>query len=70
MSDRTDRLELMVNGCELCGENPTFVNSKGIRGEVCQECYENTCIKCGDEIYITCPSCGQGGGDIEDYENN
>ncbi len=58
------------NICPLCGENEVFVNSKGITGNQCQLCYENTCMKCGDEIdgRALCRECGRGGQDIEDYE--
>jgi hypothetical protein len=59
MSDRTDQLELLVNGCEACGENPKFINNKGKQSDMCEECLMNTCPKCGDEMgRFGCAECG------------
>ncbi len=41
--------------CESCGERCGALYGSP---EMCADCYEGTCPKCGEEIYMRCPECG------------
>lgn len=59
MSDRTDNLELLVNPCEYCGENPKYLKKDGTYAKMCEDCFMDTCPKCGDEMgRFGCAECG------------
>lgn len=49
--------------CTFCGEACDKLYS-----DMCEACYESTCPKCGDEIYMFCKECGLPPQNIEDYQ--
>lgn len=48
-----------VELCDYCGVNPKYLKKDGTYAKICEDCFWDTCPKCGDEMgSMGCEECG------------